>query len=925
MDMRINKKSMIVITTLIVVPILFFAFLISTVSNKDSVLLSNTYANTCPPEYTWMGNDTPDNYCINNAWHTTMPLDCYKSGPCLEGSGWVTYVPPEDEGTPFCGVRPDGADELVIRNYQKQPQIIGPFTQSGKVVLYYKSLEGAGVRPIFTLKDPNGNTHEIKMPVLDGNHRARVVTDINVTAGQTITVEHANDDYAYPPDLSCAPSPYNVAPLHLAIGWINPVDNYCGTTFAGPPSEYIPFEPKNVASDITWAASSGRDVISKQCWGDWPEWYGDYDFNDYFLQISTERVNVDPTASLVVHPNSTKTSLGCFSTTHTGRLTTETVNEPIRMVARYTDLDGASDLEAMYVWLRVDTTPPVPNTPEYLGAMWSQMPRTYTNGSFGFMLRRIGVHTVFYVPSLVVESPKWVPAIDQYFNWFSVRGPNTGSMVWVRINEFRQDPTDSNSMILDFDLFFNSVQEANLVRSGEYNIFVMANDQAGFTPDEPDRIKNYLDWINSGKKWNVDINRPQVEYFTTSITGNTEITLNWNLTDLEEVDKIAVNAYISEGIASPSPISVKSINSTGNSTIAPAPFVLKPEGSGVTGHLDQDYLFKIDNVGGTNRVGSATIDVGNNHEGSIIFYITVFDKGCNVNQSYLSYDLQDWIITYGGLVYSSGGLGFVPKEVDNENAWTSTNLLNKITPSQGDITSELVGDRVVGLPSAPLKSSLHFKSYNIRGYTPLKEDKFYTELRDAFEKRKGGIPGLIEGGSPSVITGSLHPTNGAIKYYDVDGNLTVGGASPFICNGKGLILVSGNLTIQNHILNVNYNKDACIFVVKGNVNITEGNSVSGSSIAYDEINAYILADGIITIEPESSKPPTQKKDGMYISGGIQSASTQGLQLKRFLSLNDRATFPSVFVNHHSKYGVASHAFFGHQVDIVRTEVGYKPY
>jgi hypothetical protein len=203
------------------------------------------------------------------------------------GASACTYTPP----APTCGVRPSGADSLNIRNYQKQAQVIGPFTQSGKVVLYYKSLEGAGVRPIFTLVDPLGNAYNIKMPALDGNHRARVVTDIRVNAGQTITLVNANDDYASPPDLSCAPSPYNVAPLHLAIGWIDPVNNYCGTTFAGPPSGYEPFVPKNVSSEVTWAASAGREVISKQCWADWPEWYGDYDFNDYFLQISTEAID----------------------------------------------------------------------------------------------------------------------------------------------------------------------------------------------------------------------------------------------------------------------------------------------------------------------------------------------------------------------------------------------------------------------------------------------------------------------------------------------------------------------------------------------------------------------------------------------------------------------------------------------------------
>jgi hypothetical protein len=91
---------------------------------------------------------------------------------------------------------------------------------------------------------------------------------------------------------------------------------------------------------------------------------------------------------------------------------------------------------------------------------------------------------------------------------------------------------------------------------------------------------------------------------------------------------------------------------------------------------------------------------------------------------------------------------------------------------------------------------------------------------------------------------------------------------------------------------------------------------------YDEVNAYILADGGINIEKESVSPVF---DGLYVNGGLHTLKSEGLEVNRNLKLEDRLKYPVLIVDHHSKYGVLARTLFGGSLLIQKTEVGVKPY
>ncbi|MFA5623264.1 MAG: hypothetical protein WC981_03480 [Candidatus Dojkabacteria bacterium] len=624
-----------------------------------------------------------------------------------------------------------------------------------------------------------------------------------------------------------------------------------------------------------------------------------------------------PTSSIQILPGGS-TVLGCSSNTHTG---TE-VNNPINMVATFNDPNGASDIEAIYVWLK--TQAPIPNTPQYINSTAnSNTARTFTNNSWGFMMHKEGSS---WVPYIVNRDTEWVKA-SYSNNRFAIKGPSSQNMVFVEVNGVTT--SGINTVILNFDLDFNGIADSNKVADGNYNIFTMGNDVFGFTPYDnytdgaqtmiqgiysSGQIRFYNSWVASNKVWSFDFTNPEVSSPESTVSGPTNIRFGWSVQDAIGLYAVVGNIYVSDTVEKAENITEAVLTSTGvKTTINP----YLPQRQGNTGDLRDGYIAKAINIGGITQNGSLNMNIGANREGSLIYHTTVFDNACNTNQSYSLFNLEDWIVTYGGLVYSSGGIEFSVKDVENPDIWNPVALLNKIKPAYADISSELYGTASTN-PSS-LKKSLLTKSFSISPFKGFKGVDYYKDVKNTFERREIGIPNITKMGNTVSLEGNLGIPDSSIKVLDRIGNLTVGTPSnAFTCNGKGIIFVSGNLTIENNILNSNRNSDACIFVVKGNVIINQGSNSSGGSIGYDEINAYILTNGTVTITGDSSL------DGLYISGGIQSLG--GINtIGRYLGLSYRDTHPVLVINHHSKYGIFSSTLIGNPVDMVKIEVGFKPY
>lgn len=656
--------------------------------------------------------------------------------------------------------------------------------------------------------------------------------------------------------------------------------------------------------------------------GDCDDWmYGDC-YEDDNSDIPGRET---PTASLVVNPNGTPTSLGFTSSTYTGKvaLNGDKVNEPINLIATFTDQNGANDIEAGYVWLKTDSV--APNTPEYYDPWFSTTGKTFTTNSFGFMMHK--------------ESGTWNPYVirqdGSYYTWvrstysgndFYIYGPSSTPITKVHINSVSPS---GNSVTMDFTLYFN--ETTDLVQNGKYNIFVMANDVFGFTPYDnyaheiniedywnQNQIRDYLNWSEDNDDWNIDLEKPTVNNLEVSVygTSGTKLLVSWTVHDTQRLSTLVGNVYASEGIESPTPITFE----TPGFTINPSYIFQHQPAEELPGHLTNGFAFKKTNLNTTDSTDSMVIDIGTNRGGSLIIYLTVFDYGGNIqggdSESYEIYDLKDWMISRGGLVYSSSGIGFDTKSL-SAGLWIATILNNVgLLSDKADISTEMFSD-IRSVSSNPLINASKNSSYYINNVSVL-EPMFYADLLKSFNNKLSTISNItpVVSSTLSDELCSSGDCNSKIFYKipaSDNENLTV--SADFNCNSRGIFFVSGNLNITPNLMNTNNQKDACIFVVKGNVNIKAGTNKPG--MGYDEINAFIITDNRIIIEPEI--------EGILVKGGLIGYGNDTILMQRYWDLLHKSEFPALAVVGHSKYGIFSKEVIGNIFNIVKTEVGYKPY
>ena len=149
--------------------------------------------------------------------------------------------------------------------YNHNPSTFGGFPKSGRVRMFYSGPAGVSIKL--------SNYPDSDFIVTSGG-RQFFDTDINVTntARLQMIVEDGNG---------------------RAVGWIPMAQTIgpnagfkCGSGLPDGNGGY--YAIIDVTNEYNWVVqnSNGEPLVSKQCWGDWPEWSGDLDFNDFFIVFS---------------------------------------------------------------------------------------------------------------------------------------------------------------------------------------------------------------------------------------------------------------------------------------------------------------------------------------------------------------------------------------------------------------------------------------------------------------------------------------------------------------------------------------------------------------------------------------------------------------------------------------------------------------
>jgi len=597
-----------------------------------------------------------------------------------------------------------------------------------------------------------------------------------------------------------------------------------------------------------------------------------------------ETESPQPTESLVINgEEADPNEFGFLSLTHTGDNKNiprqGDLNDPlspIKMVATYTDTNGSSDIEGLFVWFRESQYTGELGTPLYISDIAE--PKASADDSWGFMLQRSGSDWLPYVPSYNGENIFWTRK-DTSGRVFSIDGPNGGKMVEITIIG---DITETgNTVSMEFSLRFSNnegVLYDNPVAEGEYNIYLMGLDKFSFTPYDnyninygdywtpqfkysgyttlspywqpnqlrykPEQGQTYArSWTNTGKTWTIDRMGPYIETFAFGTPNDNKLEVHWEVRDDRSLYAVVGNIYTTGGAFS-RPIKLLSndpVNQTGlldpGSVLTfhnPNPFIP----SSVTeaddiGKINGDWAFK---VGPDSLVSSSShsiyIDVGENTTGLFDIHLTVFDDAGNFSTSKISVNIADWFATAGGLAYSAEGTYFSTKDfvVTAEKPLLPYPSENPgLQFGKSDYSSELWAEKNNENPVSLVRSN-ETRSYNITRYLGYKltTEGYYDYLKKEYMMNKQNVVDMgLEEISPESLTlsGSLKGicNNKPYCMFEYTGDLNV--RDDVICDNRSVIFVGGNLTIETPLKNTSdnlnqlSNTNGCIFVVKGNVTV----------------------------------------------------------------------------------------------------------
>lgn len=635
--------------------------------------------------------------------------------------------------------------------------------------------------------------------------------------------------------------------------------------------------------------------------------------------------------------------LGFTSDTHTGR----DLNNPLEIVARYLDSDGIEDMKAIYVWFSEDTdetksfiTPNrIADPSEGLTA------QVETTSNWGFMVERTdgptGNWDNFYVPHIEdvdgdgildgEDDASWVLAGTRDVSGFpdiSILGPDGQELVFLYNFSFTYDAANQVEMNVNMNVNMDNVEGD--IYEGTYNVWALAQDVAGFLPfDRYGEIDQNF-WRNSDVTWDVDLTDPTFEFSNTKPTSEKNVTLEYKPLDnlSNPLPHVRIDACRSAGVNN------ETISSTATEFGDTNPSYIMhlcstffneyPDSIDVTCSSGDCLFHEADSV---QLYRNVRINTGDNSAGSITFRITVIDDAGNYVYSDLVHYLGDWAITKNSFVYGSNGVTSNTRPLE-DTAWdgldislldypysflaSKADLSDSVLMGGNSYVNEVLGDLVK--PDLDINRSLKVSQFpGVFISLP------YEELSRAFSFKSATLDNLELVEDPSTLSGSMigDVCSPLAQYCVVQSTTDLSISSGFNCNGKGLVLVNGNITINPDIENTS-TSDACIIVASGNITIAEG---SVASEKYNKVNAYMVANGNIILSADSNE------DGLVVEGGLAAfgPDSSTIQIDRSMNILDRNIYPVLAVNNNPKYGILAKKLFGSQIDVFKVEVGFKPY
>jgi len=620
--------------------------------------------------------------------------------------------------------------------------------------------------------------------------------------------------------------------------------------------------------------------------------------------------------------------LGFSSTTHSGRGLDVGqgggVNNPVGLTATYTDVNGQDDIVAIYVWWTNVSDDSNLNVPNKIANNSAHSPED----NWGFLISRDfnGNWNKIYVPSATQKTWRLLGDLN---STRYIKGPDNNMVELDNISVTNQG---TNEIYLELTMRFLT-DTGDTVSTEQYNLWALANDYVGFTQFETTDgdIKDSGNefWRDSRTDWNLDMvipNQCNIPSITDTEIG--KVTVKVSAEDNDDISYVRLDACKS-GVTKEEDIEDLTSN------LLSVPYTLKScdNFNSIGNEIDMTSENSLlgNNGHSPSKIYSNDVVVGlnGNAEGSITFYLTVMDDAGNFDQDFEIYRLEQWAMVKDGFVFGKGGVTSSSRLVVDPN-WNGHDILEDFEEEKADLTNQiLMGGKPseTGLLRALERYKVN-KSFKVARYPGILMTTPYAELMSAYTQKAANNTSSFEYHSITEETlsgnllGKCPDVASSAKDYCIlesQDNLTINRG--FECNGKGLIIAKGNITITPDLTSGDSVNEACIILSGGNINIQPGSSGEGSPVGYDKIHAYLIANGEIHIPPDD--------DGLYVEGGLAAFaptnSTASVFNEREVSFNDMGIYPVMIVENNAKYGFLSRDVFGSQIDIFKLEIGFKPF
>jgi len=644
-----------------------------------------------------------------------------------------------------------------------------------------------------------------------------------------------------------------------------------------------------------------------------------------------------------VYAYTTETDLGFVNDSASGLK----LNNPVPVEVIYSDTDGVNDIEALYYWMSKEGTTPT-KPPQFLDEIGNS-PQTESDESFGFMVRRTGddwTNADVYVPEIVETDNYWVP-VGTWGEDFFIYGPNELPMVRIVNGDISVPSSDDIELSFDLEFIKEGLGSEDLetVYEGTYDVLAMFNDEFGFTPrdNEPPNptygvyeIREYDNWTDTDLNWLVDLTKPAVDSLVVEVTGDTELGISWRVSDDESgIANVVGNVY-RDGNGQETLVYLEEDPKEDREYIIPS------LADSVVGYINDGFLWVL-GESTSSQSGVYNVDISGINDGSLDFYITVIDKAGNDKSLGNSFSVGPWMISKGGLLYSTGGTNVAVRLLDlgGGEEWSDT-LWH--SPSQEAIPDvEVFDSTLADLSTEVLSGNVDVLGglYNLVHSVPIEEGGVYNKStmvlqnsgiarNNIYQVFKSRVEGQLSTIGAETITDTVFDVRASdycsSEYCVVktEENITIN--SGFVCDTRVLFLTSGNITIEPNITN-DGSTDGCIFVSGGNITIEEGDYASSGNLEplYDIVEGFFLADGTILIE--AGDAGQEVKDGLQINGGLVGfgGDTQSIIVERTMRLVYKVKYPTLAIHTDARYGKIALQFFGPERSVYKQEVGFKPF